>query len=259
MSSTDKKELIDSRSHQKTGGDGELYSISSELIRMRSETIDWLVIVCEKLSQSCQTFFLSVQLLDKVIKFYQYQTSPEDLYLICVACFFIASKFEEPKPISLKVVLNNVAHGKYSKEEFLCAEKLILKVINFKIPRSDFIDILHSLVYRIDNKDLSKEDIFKYTISLCKLTVLDLKKLSLLTSKTFLAALVGKAMNKFQNKRTYKNSLDETLGCPLFDKFDKTRIIKIVGKIELSLKKLKGKDCSTHHNMKEVEFSKYEM
>jgi len=111
---------------------------------IRTQLIDWLMIVCEKLSLRDETLFLTIEIIDKMLIKYNFDLSGDDIHLISVVSLFIASKYEEVIPLRMKTIIEKVAHSKYSKNDLLATEMLILKKLNFQIPRNHFLDFSYT-------------------------------------------------------------------------------------------------------------------
>jgi hypothetical protein len=92
----------------------------------RSEIIDWMVSACQIVKNiEMKTFFIAVRLLDCFIDSQRSQWKPikvNDLFLIGMVCIFIASKFEDNKPLTLEALLRRLGHYKYESEQVLDME-----------------------------------------------------------------------------------------------------------------------------------------
>lgn len=60
---------------------------------MRSVLVDWMVDVCEDNKMAASTLFLSVQILDQVLRVYPIKRT--QFQLMGCACLFIAAKYDE--------------------------------------------------------------------------------------------------------------------------------------------------------------------
>jgi hypothetical protein len=192
-----------------------------KLLAMRNQLVEWLTIVAKMLKQSDYTLFRTISLIDNLIIKYEFSISPEDLHLIALVCFFISSKYEEIKPLKIKIIQKNVAHDKYSKEDLILTEKVLLKKINFKFEKIILFDAIYLIISsiienmnrtsandleieninsnnnKINSKDYNnilsfdKQLLIDNTIKIAKMLLLDFKfSLKLLNSKTFTFALV---------------------------------------------------------------------
>jgi hypothetical protein len=114
-----------------------------EILVLRKEIIDWLSKVCESLDQSDLTFYLSVEIFDRVLNAYDYNLSLDDAHFCSIISLFIASKSNEPLPIRMDTLINEVGHKKFNKNTIVSGEILILKKLNFKLPKIYFLDFLN--------------------------------------------------------------------------------------------------------------------
>jgi hypothetical protein len=158
-----------------------------QILNHRAQLIDWLVIVQNKLKHQNSSFFLTLDILDFIIEKYNFDLSLNDLHLVTVSSFFIASKNEEIRPIKLNDLLASVAHSKYTKTEIISSELLILTKLGYKIPKNNFLDFTNIILclYFLKNVKIQKADtykdtqrnyvqtIFNYCISIYKLIQLD--------------------------------------------------------------------------------------
>jgi len=112
---------------------------------IRKQIVDWLMIVNSKLGKSDSTLIQAVEMLDKMIEFYDYQLGSSDMHLIAVVCYYSASKLEEVNPVSLQTLISKVCRNKFTKKDILSAEVLILTKLKYQIPRNFFLDFIEGL------------------------------------------------------------------------------------------------------------------
>jgi len=141
--------------------------IPSDSLEIRNQLIDWLFVVTHLLNQTDATLFLAIDLMDVVYQSYNYKLSQSDLHLITMAALFIASKYEEIKPIRLGCLLSQIGHGKFSKQQVLSAEMLILSKIHFKIPRNHFMDFIN-IAYNMNKEVVETEEYSNLVLSYAK-------------------------------------------------------------------------------------------
>ena len=98
--------------------------------KMRSILIDWLVDVHLKFKLNEETFFLTVNLIDRYLE--KSVIPRTKLQLVGVAAMFMACKYEEIFSPELKDFVY-VCDKAYTKEEILEMESLILTEINFEM------------------------------------------------------------------------------------------------------------------------------
>jgi len=64
------------------------------------------------------------------------------MHLISICCLFAASKVQEIVPIFLSDLIKKVGNKKFSKQDILSAELLILTKLKYKLPRNFFLDAM---------------------------------------------------------------------------------------------------------------------
>ena len=106
--------------------------------------IDWIIQILRVLElKSDRTLFLGMSILDRFFKEQANRSRlyhSDDIHLYGLVSCFIASKIEEPKPITMEEVLNQVGHGKFDQDEILLAERKILQVLEYKVLKDTLID-----------------------------------------------------------------------------------------------------------------------
>ena len=70
--------------------------------------VDWMFEVITAFKMSEQTFFLSVQYLDRFVSTTSRKLDISELHLIGITCMFIASKYEDITPLYLKTMVKKV-------------------------------------------------------------------------------------------------------------------------------------------------------
>ena len=149
---------------------------------IRTKMVDWMIEVLSIFDASEETFFLSVNIMD--LFFWKTSTifRNETVHLIGVACMFIASKFQEIYPISLKDFVHRIGHDQFKDEEVKKMECKIFKDIKPEcLVSTSVYDFSKTYFYDFyfNNKNLivTKEDgkIYEYI----KMTSLYLNKLVL--------------------------------------------------------------------------------
>ncbi|XP_070500593.1 G1/S-specific cyclin-E [Chironomus tepperi] len=99
--------------------------------RMRAILLDWLIEVCEVYKLHRETYYLTVDYLDRYLTAKQ-NISKNQLQLIGITCLFVASKVEEIYPPKLHEFAY-VTDGACSEEDILQQEILILQALNWCI------------------------------------------------------------------------------------------------------------------------------
>ena len=62
---------------------------------------------------SDQTFFLSVNIMDRYFKNTRRILLSTDVHLIGIVCMFIASKYEDVKMLHMKTIITKIGHNKF--------------------------------------------------------------------------------------------------------------------------------------------------
>ena len=104
--------------------------------------IDWMIEAQISFKCDDQTFFLAASLLDRYLKNKSDTRDINDLHIIGVTSIFIASKYEDIRPLKMKVVFEKCAHKKLSIDAIKSQELDILKAINFDMNIPTVLDFL---------------------------------------------------------------------------------------------------------------------
>ncbi|CRL00456.1 CLUMA_CG013719, isoform A [Clunio marinus] len=99
--------------------------------RMRAILLDWLIEVCEVYKLHRETYYLTVDYLDRYLTL-KHNISKNQLQLIGITCLFIASKVEEIYPPKLQEFAY-VTDSACTEEDILQQEILILQSLNWSI------------------------------------------------------------------------------------------------------------------------------
>ncbi|KAF0981202.1 hypothetical protein FDP41_012990 [Naegleria fowleri] len=94
-------------------------------------TINWLLNVHNHFELSPETMFLCVNIFDRFLSAHP-DVALEKIHLVAVTSLFIATKYEEVKPLLTEHVIK-ITRKMYSKEEILHMERLILKTLDFNL------------------------------------------------------------------------------------------------------------------------------
>lgn len=99
--------------------------------RMRAILLDWLIEVCEVYKLHRETFYLTVEYLDRYLSRKE-NISKNQLQLIGITCLFIASKIEEIYPPKLHEFAY-VTDSACTEEDILQQEFLVLQTLDWSI------------------------------------------------------------------------------------------------------------------------------
>ena len=81
--------------------------------------IDWIFEVLTAFKMSEQTFFLSVQYMDRYIAKVSKILPLEQLHIVGITCMFIASKYEDITPLFMPTVVKRIGHNRFTRESIL--------------------------------------------------------------------------------------------------------------------------------------------
>ena len=105
--------MVDQELCYTTNGCLQRHKVTSTL---RAKMIDWMLEVLNAYKQEDQTFFLAVSIHDRYLKCAAKELVPTDLHLIGVTCMFIASKYEDYRPLKMQEMFKNICKEQYSIE-----------------------------------------------------------------------------------------------------------------------------------------------
>ena len=80
---------------------------------MRSKMADWIYEVISQYHCSQETYFLAIHIMDLYIDKCQEVLTDSDIHLLGMVSMFIASKFEDIRPIYLEELVNEIGYGQY--------------------------------------------------------------------------------------------------------------------------------------------------
>lgn len=134
--------------------------------RMRGVLIDWLLEVHQRFHLLPETFYLTVNIIDRFLTHKVVQL--ERLQLVGVAAMFIASKYEEVLSPHIGNFVR-VADDGFTEAEILSAERYILQVLQYDL---SFPNPMHFMrrISKADNYDIQTRTLAKY---LLEITLLD--------------------------------------------------------------------------------------
>ena len=124
--------------------------------------LDWLVEVTTVLKCRDRTYYLAASLFDKFLKQFLDILENIDVHGIGITCLYLASKYEDFPPLSLKVISNNIAHKAFSESSIKKKEMTILKTLEFGLDMVTHYDLHVNLLLsarlqsEIMNQNLTK-------------------------------------------------------------------------------------------------------
>jgi len=157
---------------------------------MRAILLDWLVDVHIRFKLLPETFFLTVNIIDRYLQYQQ--VKKHILQLVGVTAAFIASKYEEIYPPEVKD-FSYITDNAYTKEEVLLMEQKILKTLEFNlnIPSSN------RFLQYFTKQMKSNKKVICLSQFLLELSLIDIKMLKYLPSTMAATALY--ISRKFNN------------------------------------------------------------
>ena len=127
-----------------TGSPLEQHKICAEY---RTKMLDWLIEVSSAYKCNGRCYHLAAHLFDDYIRATSHITlENKDVHLIGCASLFIASKYEDEKPISSKVMSTKISHQAYSVEEILRMHKLMLMQLQFEVDVVTHSDVFETML-----------------------------------------------------------------------------------------------------------------
>lgn len=112
---------------------------SLHFFSMREELVDWLIEVCEEFHLCSATLHLCINILDRYLS--NFPVSPSKLQEVGITCLYIASKYQEIDPPSLKKCVA-ITDYSCSGPSILKRESHILNTLEFNLTVTTHLDFL---------------------------------------------------------------------------------------------------------------------
>ena len=125
--------------------------------------VDWMVEVTTAFALDQRTIFLSVSIMDQYLRKEKKKLESQDLHTIGVCAMWMASKYEDMHPVSLRSAVNKIAHGAMTREQLMKAEIRIFKTLGFTLSLPtpfDFIELLISNM-KVNGEEIGVRDSVK--------------------------------------------------------------------------------------------------
>ena len=134
---------------------------------IRTRMVDWMLEVLSVFNCQDETFFLSVNLMDLFLWKTNSVYKNENMHLIGMVAMFIAAKFQEIFPITLKDLEHKVGHDQFTQIEIKKLEGKMLKDVNIEnLVSTSVYDFCKTYFYDFyyNNKNLlsTEEDLKVY-------------------------------------------------------------------------------------------------
>ena len=140
------------------------FNISCIQQDLRRQIIEWMIIVNNKLNFSSNCFHIQIEIFDSFCDSKEFKLETLDIHLLAVTAINLSAKFEEIKILTLNTIIQNVCHNKYTKEEILKFEIVLLKTLKYRIKSNYFCDfaIIFSELFSIEKTRKQYYDIFVF-------------------------------------------------------------------------------------------------
>ena len=134
---------------------------------IRTRMVDWMIEVLSVFNCQDETFFLSVNLLDLFLWKTNTIYKNENMHLIGMVVMFIAAKFQEIFPITLKDLEHKVGHDQFTPFEIKNMEAKVIREVNIEnLVSTSVYDFCKTYFYDFyyNNKNLlsDKDDVKVY-------------------------------------------------------------------------------------------------
>ena len=166
----------------------------------RAKMVDWMIEVLASFKCCDQTFFLSVNIMDRYFKSCKQALPMADLHIVGVVSMFLASKYEDVIPLSLKIVYNKIGHKKLSTDQILSREIEVLEALEFNLMRQT---TLYEQIERLAEEHL-KDDykgLRKYYNYYARLVQFDYETLNLYTTAELSVATLWVAVEALEKRK----------------------------------------------------------
>lgn len=99
----------------------------------RAKLVNWMMEVMDLFECNRPAFFLSIRLLDRYLRVTERCVQDSDLHLLGIVCMFVASKFEDVRPITMKIAYERIGHRKFTRREIKRGEGELLFALEFHV------------------------------------------------------------------------------------------------------------------------------
>ncbi|KAI8849719.1 cyclin-like protein [Chytridium lagenaria] len=130
--------------------------------KMRAILVDWLVEVHHKFRLLPETLYMTVNIIDRFLSLRV--VSLVKLQLVGVTAMFIAAKYEEVVPPSVKNFIYMADNG-YTDEEILKAERYVLAVLDFNLQYPSPMSFLRRCS-KAEHYDIQTRTLAKYLMEI---------------------------------------------------------------------------------------------
>lgn len=132
----------------------------------RKDLIAYVVKLQHKFRSTLETLYLTVNIIDRFLS--KVEVSVSKLELIAITCFFIAAKYEEVYPPTMRHLIK-ISSNQFTSDVIREAERFIITTLNFELNFCGPMSFLRR-VSKADNYDLKIRTFAKY---FTEITLLD--------------------------------------------------------------------------------------
>eukprot|EP00347_Sterkiella_histriomuscorum_P018015 403347112 len=136
----------------------------------RAKMVDWMLEVLTTFKNSDQSFFLSINIMDRYFKQNMQNLPSSELHLTGVVSMFIASKYEDIVPLMMKTVINKIGHNKFQLSQVEEKELEILKTLGFNIGSPTVKEYVDRMVEQLGGQIIKPELLNRQLACLTKMT-----------------------------------------------------------------------------------------
>ena len=97
----------------------------------RAKMVDWVVEVFTAFKCCDAAFFTAIQTLDRYFASVPKELLSRELHLTGITCMFMASKYDDVKPLLMRTVHSKIGHSKFTEDQFHDKELEILRTLGF--------------------------------------------------------------------------------------------------------------------------------
>jgi hypothetical protein len=167
--------MINNIRESETASSSSSSDYSEDIQLTRIHIIDWLFLVHTKLRLRLETLFQSIMIFDKTFFKFKGQLEEKRTYLMATVSLYIAIKYHETQKLHMECLLSTIGNNKFTKEEIIVTEMLILTKLSFKLPNDHFYDFLTLFIndFLIKN-DNHKDILMQFACYIHTLAIMDI-------------------------------------------------------------------------------------
>lgn len=105
------------------------HKISNEI---RCKMVDWIIEIFNVFNFNDTSFFLAIHIMDSYLNNTNKILQNEDVHLIGLVSMLLASKFEEPLPLRVSILVEKIGYNTFSYEKIIEMEREMINDIGLK-------------------------------------------------------------------------------------------------------------------------------